>query len=120
MVSRKAKIISVVLAVVTVSIAILVIGLYFGLRDKGNNNNDIVIKGGTTVNRCDVIKPSDLKGNGKFCSCGKESNSDHNLQNDNCYNNGSSDWCFSRVCSNKECNGLCKAVIDFSKGFYDN
>lgn len=120
MVSRKVKIISIVSVVVAVCIAVLAVGLYFGLRDKGDNDDDIVIDGSTVANRCDVLKPSDLKGNGEFCSCGKESDSDHSLGNDNCYNNGTPNWCFARVCSQKECDGLCKAVIDFADEFYDN
>ncbi len=123
MVSRKAKIICIVSVVVAVSIAALVVGLYFGLRDTGGDEitQEVTITPATT-NRCEIIKPSELKGNGKFCACGKDPDSDDTLQDDNCLNEirdaDGFNWCFANICSQAECDGLCEAILNFSGIFY--
>jgi hypothetical protein len=118
MVSLKAKTICIATIVTAVAIAILVIGLYFGLRNTGGDDSITIDSSGS---RCDTIKPSELKGNGKFCACGKDSGSNHNLQDEDCFNiETKSAWCFAHVCSKDECTGLCKAVLDFGKNFYEN
>lgn len=116
MVTRKVKIISAVSVISAVAIAVLVIGLVFGLRHKNNKNNDTRFENITGNNRCDTLEPSDLTGNGKSCSCGKDSNSDHKLQGGNCLKQA--EWCFVQICSQDECDGICKAIINFDKSFY--
>ncbi len=55
MVTRKVKIISAVSVIFAVTIAVLVIGLVFGLRHKNSNNNDKIFEGITEFNRCDIL-----------------------------------------------------------------